>query len=255
MYFFLNLPLPPTASGPGTDFKAKLRRIDFGGAITLISAVFLLLLGLDRAGDIGWNNRLTISLFIGFGIFTAAFGAIEARFATEPFAPTRITVNRALVASYMVNFFGIAGAFSQLFHISLYIQAVLGKSASETGAWLVVAVLTALTGSLGGGLIMQSTGKYYALTCLGYVVLLSGTLTVLFGTGFAGLPRSSIEVILGALKKWNDFQAFYLRLLLGLALTAWGNGCGITTSLISLIANAGQADQAIATAGLGYFYR
>jgi len=36
----------------------------------------------------------------------------------------------------------------------------------------------------------------------------------------------------------------------GLALTSLGNGCGITTSLISLIANAGQADQAIATAGL-----
>ncbi|EKM84394.1 hypothetical protein AGABI1DRAFT_31991 [Agaricus bisporus var. burnettii JB137-S8] len=236
VYLFLNLPLPTSASSAGTDFKTKLRRIDFGGAITLIIAVFLLLLGFDRGGDIGWNNRSTISLLVGFGIFAVAFCAIEARFAAEPFAPTRITVNRALMASYMVNFFGIAAAFSQLFHISLYIQAVLGKSASETGAWLVIAVVTALVGSLGGGLIMQSTGKYYALTCLAYVVLLCGTLTVLSGTGFHGLPRSSLEVILG------------------LALTAWGNGCGITTSLVSLIANAGQADQAIATA-VSYLFR
>jgi hypothetical protein len=169
--------------------------------MTLILAVFFLLLGLDRGGDVGWNNSLTISFLIGFGIFATAFGAIEARFAPEPLAPTRITVNRALVASYMVNFFGIAAAFSQLFHISLYIQAVLDKSASETGAWLVVAVVTALTGSLGGGLIMQSTGKYYALTCLSYVVLLLGTLVVLFGTGFSGLPRSNVEVILGMLKE------------------------------------------------------
>lgn len=198
VYFFLSLPLPPSASSPDTDFKTKLRRIDFGGAATLILAVFFLLLGLDRGGDIGWNNQLTVSLLVGFTISAAVFGLIETRLAAEPLAPTRIVLNRSLLASYLVNFFGIAGAFAQLFHISLYLQAVLGKSASETGAWLVIAVVTALVGSLSGGLIMQATGKYYTLTCVAYVVLLAGTITVLSGTGFLSLPRSTAEVIIGA---------------------------------------------------------
>ncbi|KXN86817.1 Vacuolar membrane amino acid uptake transporter fnx2, partial [Leucoagaricus sp. SymC.cos] len=236
VYFFLHLPVPPAASRPDTDFRTKFRRIDFAGAITLVLAVFLLLLGFDRGGDIGWNNRLTVSLLVGFSIFAVGFGFIEARIAAEPLAPTRITVNRALVASYLVNFFGIAGAFAQLFHISLYLQAVLGKTASETGTWLVIVVVTALMGSLGGGLIMQSTGKYYVLTCVAYVVLVFGTVAVLTGTGYMGLPKSTAQIIVG------------------LALTSWGNGCGITTSLVSLIANAGQADQAIATA-VSYLFR
>jgi len=35
----------------------------------------------------------------------------------------------------------------------------------------------------------------------------------------------------------------------GLFVSSLGNGTGVTTSLISLIANAGSEDQAIATAG------
>ncbi|KAF9445146.1 member of the major facilitator superfamily [Macrolepiota fuliginosa MF-IS2] len=236
VYFFLSLPPPPGASGPDADFKTKLRRIDFTGAATLILAIFFLLMGFDRGGDIGWDNQLTLSLLVGFVVFAFAFGLTETRFAAEPFAPTRIILNRSLLASYLVNFFGIAGAFAQLFHISLYLQAVLEKTASETGAWLVIAVVSALLGSLGGGLIMQATGKYYILTCAAYVALLAGTITVLVGTGFEGLPRSTAGVIVG------------------LAITALGNGGGITSSLISLIANAGKADQAIATA-VSYLFR
>jgi hypothetical protein len=185
------------ASSVDTNFKTKLRRVDFIGAATLIIAVFFLLLGFDRGGDIGWDNKLTVSLLVGFAILAIAFGLTEARFAAEPLAPTRIIVNRSLLASYLVNFFGIAGAFAQLFHIPLYLQAVLGKTASEAGTWLVIPIAAALIGTLGGGIIMQSTGKYYILTCVAYVILFSGTLTVLYGTGFMGLPRSTVEVIIG----------------------------------------------------------
>ena len=197
VYFFLRLPSLPVAFNSNYDFKTKLRRVDFIGAATLVLAVFFLLLGFDRGGDIGWNNTLTISFMVGFAVFTIGFGLTESRYATEPLAPKRIAVNRSLLASYGVNFFGIAGAFSQLFHISLYLQAVLEKTASETGAWLVVVVLMALVGSLSGGLIMQSTGKYYALTCMTYLILTIGTLLVLIGTGFMGLPRSTTQVIVG----------------------------------------------------------
>ena len=63
-----------------------------------------------------------------------------------------------------------------------------------------------------------------------------------------GLPRSTAEVIVGICIARSMIMT--LDCMMGLAITALGNGCGITTSLISLIANAGQVDQAIATAGL-----
>ncbi|TFK33386.1 member of the major facilitator superfamily [Crucibulum laeve] len=220
VYFKLNL--PKFESG---DFATKIKRVDFAGAVTLVLTVFFLLFGLDRGGNVSWNDRLTISSLIAFGIVAIVFGFVEMKFAREPFAPKRIIVNRSLIASYLVNFFGIASGFSILFHISLYFQAVQNKTASEAGLWLIISVLGGLTGSLSGGLIMQSTGKYYILTVIAYIMMLTGTVTVTLSAGI--LIRSSVLV---------------------------GIGTGITTSLISLIANAGQADQAIATA-VSYLFR
>lgn len=43
------------------DFNAKLRCIDSGGRLTLVAAVFCLLLGLDWGGNISWCDPLTAS--------------------------------------------------------------------------------------------------------------------------------------------------------------------------------------------------
>ncbi len=168
------------------------------------------------------------------GVAFVIFSAIEMEWASEPFAPKRIIVNRALIASYLVNFFGVAAAMSMLFHLSLYLQAVQGKSPSEAGLWFIPSVIGGVVGSLAGGLIMQATGKFYWITVISYVMQFAGTLVVALWSGVVG---TSLGLI-----------------ITGLVVASIGNGCGITTSLISLIANAGNADQAIATA-VSYLFR
>jgi len=163
--------------------RTKLKRVDYGGAVTLIITVFLLLFGLDRGGNVSWNDRYTIGSFIAFSVFAVLFAFIEMKFAAEPFAPQRIIINRSLIASYLVNFFAIAGAFTQLFHVALYFQAVQGKSASEAGLWLIIAVVGGLTGSLTGGLIIQATGRFYPITVFGALGLLIGTVAVTLTSG------------------------------------------------------------------------
>ncbi|KAG9218346.1 hypothetical protein CCMSSC00406_0007283 [Pleurotus cornucopiae] len=212
-----------------SDFHAKLKRVDFPGAITLVLAVFFLLFGLDRGGNIAWDDQMTIASLSTFGALCLLFWTIEMEFAKEPFAPRRIIVNRSLIASYLVNFFGMASGLSLLFHISLWLQAVQGKSASAAGVWLLWSIGGSVTGSLGGGLIMQATGKYYYLTLGAYVALFGGGLLITLVTGL--------------------ITTSFAGLAIGLVLSSLGNGSGITTSLIALIANAGPKDQAIATAG------
>ncbi|KAF9456714.1 member of the major facilitator superfamily [Collybia nuda] len=225
------LHLPKTDS---SNFSAKIRRVDFGGAAALVVTVFLLLFGLDRGGNIAWGDTFTILALGGFALFAVVFGVVEMRLAREPLAPKRIIVNSSLIASYLVNFFGIAAGMSMLFHVSLYLQAVERKSASEAGLWLILSVAGSLFGSLGGGLVMQATGKFYMLTVCGYGLLFIGSGIVILMTG--ALTRS------------------VHGLAVGLVVGSIGNGSGITTSLIALIANAGQADQAIATA-VSYLFR
>ena len=81
---------------------------------------------------------------------------------------------------------------------------------------------------------MQRTGKYYALTIFAYSLLTLGMIPILLFTGMVGIVPTGI--------------------VCGLVLCGFGNGIGVTTTLIGLIANAAPQDQAIATA-CSYLFR
>jgi len=166
------------------DLASGFRRIDFGGALTLVLAVFFLLFGLDRGGNDSWSDHITVASLAGALAFFLLFSIIELELAAEPFAPRRIIVNRSLIASYLVNLFGVASGFTVLFHAPLYLQAVQHKTASEVGKWLVLSVAGSLFGSLGGGLFIQATGKYFWITFLSYVIMLAGSVGVLLASGW-----------------------------------------------------------------------
>ncbi|KAG5641877.1 hypothetical protein DXG03_004017 [Asterophora parasitica] len=217
-----------------SDFYAKLKRVDFAGSLTLIVTIFALLFGLDRGGNVSWSDPQTRVALGSSLVFFIIFGLIEFRVASEPFAPKHIIFNQSLIAAYLVNFFGVTAALSQIFYVSLYLQAVQGKSASAAGLWLVLAVGGGMIGSLGGGLTIQATGKFYLITVGSYALQFLGSSVVSVSTGV--LVHSVI--LIGA----------------GLFVSSVGNGSGVTTTLIALIANAGQADQAVATA-VSYLFR
>lgn len=188
----LALHLPKTET---SDFMANFKRVDWAGAISLILTVFFLLFALDRGGNISWSDHLTIFSLAAFSICFISFALIEMKFASEPFAPKRIIVNRTLIASYLVNFFGMASGFISLFYLPLYLQAVLGKTASQAGLWLLIGVFSSLLGSLCSGLIMQATGKYYRLTVISYIALFLGIIIVNLSTGI--IASSFIGVAAG----------------------------------------------------------
>ncbi|ESK86086.1 mfs multidrug transporter [Moniliophthora roreri MCA 2997] len=212
---------PPETS----DFKAKIKRVDFGGALSLVLTIFFFLYGLERGGNISWNDNYTIGALVASAVLFLVFGVIEIKLAKEPFAPKRIIFNRGLIASYLVNFFGIASQMAMVFHVSLYLQAVRSMSPSQAGLWLVPSIFGGVSGSLVGGLVIQATGRYYWVTVAGYFLQTMGLMEVTLSAGV--LFTSVISLAIGG---------------------------GITTSLIALISNAGPEDQAIATA-VSYLFR
>lgn len=227
----LVLKLPEQES---SDWKTKLRRIDFLGAFLLVAAIFLLLLGLDRGSNDSWSAPITItSLCISFPLFLL-FIVVELKLAAEPFAPGRIIFKRGLVACYLCNFFAFGGWMTVLFYIPLFYQAVDGFSATQAGVRLLPNVVAAVSGSLSGGLLMQRTGKYYWLTVLAYSTSTFGTLLIILCTGLVVNNTYGISV--------------------GLVMGGFCLGIGTTTTLIGLIANAAPEDQAIATA-CSYLFR
>lgn len=101
-FFALHLP-----KKDDSHWKEKLRRIDFLGAAILISAVFLLLLALDRGSNVSWNSSLTIiAISVSLPLFVV-FILVEMKFAREPFAPGHIIFSRSMAACYFCNFFSM----------------------------------------------------------------------------------------------------------------------------------------------------
>ena len=105
-------------------WTTKLRRIDFLGAFTLVAAVALLQLGLDRGTNYAWTAPITLaSLCLAIPLF-GLFTFFEVKVAAEPFAPGRIIADRSLVACYLCNFFSFGSWLATIFYIPLFYQAV-----------------------------------------------------------------------------------------------------------------------------------
>jgi hypothetical protein len=117
VYFVLELP-----KVEHSHWFAKLQRIDFLGAFSLVTAVFALLVGMDRGGNVAWSDTITI-VFLSISIpLFALFVFIEMRIAANPFAPGHIIFDRPLFASYLSNFFSLASHMGVVFYVPLYFQ-------------------------------------------------------------------------------------------------------------------------------------
>jgi hypothetical protein len=229
VYFVLHLPKVEES-----HWKEKLGRIDFLGAFCLVIATFTLLLGLDRGSNVSWSSNLAIVCLSVSGPLFAIFILVEMKWASNPFAPGHIIFERSLFASYLCNFFGIGGYMATLFYMPLFFQAVDGVSAFDAGLRLIPGIIASVLGSIGGGIIMQKTGKYYWITVMAYALLTCGATIIVL---FSGLILNST-----------------IGIITGLVFTGFGGGMGVTTTLIALIANADPKDQAIATA-CSYLFR
>ncbi|PWW75990.1 MFS general substrate transporter [Tuber magnatum] len=228
------LHLPPSADPQKENFKAQLKRVDFLGAGVLVLAVFTLLFGLDRGGNLSLKDAYVIvSLCASLALF-ALFGLVEAKIAAEPFAPLHIVQSRTILSACLAYFFSFSGYMAILFYLPLYYQAVSSLTAGAAGLHLVPAIAGGVSGSLFSGLMMQKTGKYYYLTILAYTLFFSGTIPVFLATGILGNSEPTITA--------------------GIVCMGFGNGIGVTSALIALISAAGQEEQAVATA-ISYLFR
>ncbi|KAK1251037.1 hypothetical protein MKX07_005592 [Trichoderma sp. CBMAI-0711] len=154
------------------------------------------------------------------------------RIAKHPLGPGHVILSRDLLPCYIANMCGMAGEMAVMFFVPLYFQAVEGLSATATGSMLVPSTIAGMSGSLAGGWVIKRTGKFYWPTVASFGVLFL-----------------SMMPLVGSV---------WCRSLFGVnsafVVSAAGNGGGITTILIALLANAPTEDSAVAIA-CSYLFR
>lgn len=162
--FFVNLPfgilaaviLAYTLKETKSDKKPV---IDWVGAFTLTAAIISLLMitvfagNNESAGSYSWNSPQIIALIILSIVLTGLFIFIEKR-AVEPIIPLHLFKIRVISISSIVGFFSAVGMFGAVTYIPLFAQGVIGVSPSIAGYILTPMMLSMVTSSVIGGLLL-----------------------------------------------------------------------------------------------------
>ncbi|MDQ8733587.1 MDR family MFS transporter [Paenibacillus sp. LHD-38] len=159
--FYINLPLGIISFVTVTFFYKESHEhskqpIDWLGAITLIGAIVCLMFALELGGkQLAWHSGIILSLFGGFALLLAAFLITESR-AEEPIISFGLFKNRLYTSSILVALFSGAAFIAASVYIPIFIQGVLGGSATNSGLVLLpMMVGSVITATLGGSLMTK----------------------------------------------------------------------------------------------------
>ena len=180
LYFNLRLPEgSPGLGAKGTDFKDKLKRIDFLGAFCLVTCLMAFLVAASLGGkDIAYSSKLFIGLCITSAFFLGAFIVTELYIAPEPIIPLELLAVRTIIASSLTNWFYTMSFFTILFYVPVFYASVMDFTATQNGLRLVPNFFAASGGSVCAGIYMKRTGKYWTLTAIVGLFAVLGTLQV-----------------------------------------------------------------------------
>jgi EmrB/QacA subfamily drug resistance transporter len=191
--FYINLPLGVIAlillfrylptdmserSGAGLGW-AGVRRIDFWGAATAAGATICLVLGLNWGGKrepsgYAWDSPQVIGVLAAAGALLVAFIIIERYFAAEPILPLDLFKNPIFrVGSMLALMVGMA-LFALVLYLPLYIQGVLGYTATYSGVVITPLTLALAIGAAVIGQVIARVGRYQWVSILGAGVLILG---------------------------------------------------------------------------------
>ena len=186
--FYINLPVGILAAitvfiGLSGEKRLKAEApIDFAGALTMIIAVASLLLGLSLGGkEYPWNSWQIISLFATFLVFLLIFFRVE-KTAREPILSLDLFKNRIFTVANLVGFLMGFGMFGAIMFLPLFMQGVLGISATNSGNTMIPMMFAMVFTSILGGQLVSKVGfrnlliTGMALMTLGFYLL--STMTV-----------------------------------------------------------------------------
>jgi MFS family permease len=179
--FFVNLPVGGLALAvilvtmPRRTYKQK-HSIDWLGAALLALGTTALLLGLVWGGrDYPWGSPEVVGVLIAAAVLLAAFAFVERR-VPEPILPFHLLRNQTVAASVACMALVGMAMFGTISFVPLFVQGVIGTSATSSGVVLTPLLLGAVVTSFISGQIVSRTGRYRPNTLIGPVVLGAGEL-------------------------------------------------------------------------------
>jgi EmrB/QacA subfamily drug resistance transporter len=177
--FYVNVPLGlialvVTQRNLRLSFPRRTHRIDWLGAALLTAGVSALLLAMVWGGDTyAWSSPIIVGLVAGSIATLVLFVVVEQR-AEEPILPLTLFSGSVFAVSSVISFITGLAMFGSIIFLPLFLQVVLGVSATNSGLLLLPLVLGMLTGMIGSGRMISRTGRYRVYPIVGMALLAVG---------------------------------------------------------------------------------
>jgi EmrB/QacA subfamily drug resistance transporter len=152
----------------------RATRIDYAGATLLAAAVSCILLGTVRAGEDATVGSPEVLGLLAAGVVLLGVLAWHERRTEHPIVPLELLRLRVFAAASGASFtFGI-GMFGAIMFVPLFVQGVLGESATSAGLVLTPLMLSLVVASVLSGQLISRTGRYRWAIVSGPVVMAGG---------------------------------------------------------------------------------
>ena len=213
--FYVNLPVGALAVAfivakmPRLHLGTSKPTIDYAGAVALLTALIPLLLALSlgktavNPGDTGflWGSVEIIGMFVLSAVALVVFVLIEQR-AKDPLVDMHLFSNKTFTIANLAAFVIGMGFFGAIIFLPIFMQNVVGLSATASGFAGLPLVIGLVIGNILSGQLVSRFGRYKPLMLAGLVILTVGFTIV----GFTLTPQSTF------------WEVFAKMILLGLGL-------------------------------------
>ncbi len=174
--FWINLPLGAPALALCWVILRRLprphirRRIDYPGAVLLVSAVTVLLLVTTWGGAVVPWSLPQLQVIAATGLLLAAAFVVWEWRASEPILAPRLFGNPIFCVINLVSFIASMAFTGAIVFLPLHAQLVVGATPAAAGLLLLPMTIGATLSAMISGRIMVKTGRYKALPIVGLAV-------------------------------------------------------------------------------------
>ncbi|KAK4670005.1 uncharacterized protein QC763_207860 [Podospora pseudopauciseta] len=154
-------------------------KVDFSGALLLVLAISIQLVGLSLGGnELPWGSPWVIASLVGSAVLFVLFLVVESRTRAIPIIPLRLIKGKFPLLVEFANICVGLSAYAYLFNLPLFFQVVLLDSATAAGARLAIPSLATPIGGLIAGVVMSRWGKLLTLVRTGAFLMVIGNALV-----------------------------------------------------------------------------
>ena len=239
--FYVNLPIGALAFVvfalvmPSIRPQSVHRSLDRLGIVVLVMAVVPLMLAFSWGGSqYDWLSPQIIGLLALAFVATVAFVRVE-RDALEPIIPLSLFRSPIFAVIIGVTFLTAMGMFGSVSYIPLFVQSVIGTSATNSGLVTMPMMLTMSITSAVVGQVLARTGRYRIFLVVGLAVMTAGMFMLARMDVHSNQEEATLDMVVVGIGLGFTMPIMFLVALN----TASHQMLGVTTSTVTFTRSVG----------------